>query len=323
LSAIESAWQCDAVPHRILVTGAGGFVGPHLIEALTAAVSDTDIKPASADVTDPDAVADEIRLFAPDACFHLAAISAVPKATSDPVGAWRVNLHGTLHLAEAIRIHAPECALIFASSAETYGLSFRSGLPLNETAALAPATTYGATKAAADLALGALAQAGLRVIRVRPFNHTGRGQSNAFVIADFARQIARIEAGLQPPTLAVGNLEAARDFLDVRDVCAAYVTCFLRLRELPNGAILNIASGHARKIGAVLHSLLQLASVPVEVVSDPARMRPSDIPLAAGNADLAHRLLGWRPLIPWEDTLLSVLDDWRARIAAGVSDVAT
>lgn len=305
--------------HRVLVTGATGFVGPHLIEALRAGIPGAEVKAASADVSHAETVAEEVRAFRPDRCIHLAAVSAIADAKRDPLGAWRVNLHGTLHLADALQAHAPDCTLIFASSAEAYGLSFRSGGALDETTALAPANTYAATKAAADLALGAYAQAGLRVVRLRPFNHTGPGQSDQFVVAAFARQIARIEAGVQPPVLSVGNLDSARDFLDVRDVCAAYVACCRRAADLPGGAIMNVASGTPRRIGDMLSDLLRLSSARVDVVADPARMRPSDIPVAAGDAGLARRLLGWAPAIPWSDTLASVLEDWRRRVAAGGS----
>lgn len=304
---------------RVLVTGASGFVGPHLIAALQAGIRDVQIRAAAADVTDAGAVAGELRGFRPDRCIHLAAVSAVPDARRDPLGAWRVNLHGTLNLADAIRDEAPGCTLIFASSAEAYGASFRLGRALDETAALAPSNTYAATKAAADLALGAAIEEGLRVVRLRPFNHTGPGQSDQFVVPAFARQIALIEAGAQPPTLSVGNLDSARDFLDVADVCAAYVACCVRADELPAGAVLNLASGVARRIGDVLSDLLRLASAEVEVIQDPARMRPSDIPVATGDASLARKLLGWQPTIEWSDTLSSVLDHWRGRVANGAA----
>src|SRR5262249_19286486 len=136
--------------------------------------------------------------------------------------AWEVNLHGTLHLARAILRHVPDCQMLFASSADAYGWSFQSGTALAENAPLAPRNTYAATKAAADLALGSMTEQGLRCVRLRPVNHTGPGQSDQFVVAAFARQIARVATGLQPPLLEVGNLDAWRDFLDVRDVCAAY-----------------------------------------------------------------------------------------------------
>ena len=154
---------------------------------------------------------------------HLAAIPTIAGAVADPAAAWRVNVMGTLDLARAIHQYAPECTLIFAGSAEAYGATARQGVPLKETDPLQPLNEYAATKAAADLALGALAANGLRVIRFRPFNHTGPGQTDEFVVPAFASQIARIEKGAQPPVMMVGNLDAQRDFLDVRDVVDAYV----------------------------------------------------------------------------------------------------
>ena len=171
-----------------------------------------------------------LRSASPDSCIHLAAISTIAAAQQDQDRAWQVNLHGTLSLAHAILRYAPECQLIFASTADAYGASFEPGAKLDEHAPLAPLNTYSATKAAADLALGSMARQGLRVVRLRPFNHTGPGQTAQFVVAAFARQVARIAAGRQPPVLEVGNLEPRRDFLDVRDVCAAYTACVDRPR---------------------------------------------------------------------------------------------
>ncbi len=226
--------------HRILITGASGFVGRHLLTRLAAAFPDAELvacgeRLTTLDVTDGAAVLALVRQAHPRACVHLAAVSAVPAARAEPDLAWRVNLHGTLALARAILEAAPGCLLLFASSADIYGRSFDGGMPANERTAPAPMNTYAATKAAADLALGALAADGLRCVRVRPFNHTGPGQSADFVVPAFARQIARIEAGLQPPRLAVGALDPMRDFLDVRDVCAAYVACLRRAEELRTG----------------------------------------------------------------------------------------
>ncbi len=176
--------------------------------------------------------------------------------------------------------------------------------------------TYGATKAAADLALGAMANEGLRILRARPFNHTGPGQSAAFVVAAFARQIARVAAGLQPPVLQVGALEPMRDFLDVRDVCACYAQCLAqagrgaggdgpehRVRHAaPPGRRAGRDAGHRRgaRGGGV-------GRRPVAPVGHPA---------AVGDAALAHRLLGWAPVIPWRQTLSDMLDDWRQRVRA-------
>ena len=190
---------------RILVTGARGFVGRHLIARLRAEMPDAEAVEAGFDLTDPAAIEDAVRALRPEACVHLAAVAAIPAARQDPQRAWRVNLDGTLALARAVVAHAPGCVLVFASSADAYGDSFRGGRALDETAALAPRNTYAATKAAADLALGAMAaEGGLRVLRLRPFNHTGPGQSSAYVVAAFAEQVARIAAGHQAPVVRVG-----------------------------------------------------------------------------------------------------------------------
>lgn len=300
-------------PRSILVTGAAGFVGQHLTASLGARYPAARLHTARFDVTDPAEAVAAICDAQPQACFHLAAIAAIPEARQHADRAWLVNLHGTLNVARAILAHAPGCRLVYASSADTYGTSFGSGKPLDETAPLAPMNTYGATKAAADLALGAMARDGLDVVRVRPFNHTGPGQSADFVVSAFAEQVARIAAGQQEPVLRVGDLEPQRDFLDVRDVCAAYVACLAP--NVPSGVILNVASGQPRRIRDVLSDLLEIAGVAVEIETDPARLRPSDIPLAIGDAGLAQRLLGWAPLIAWRQTLSGLLEDWRARIA--------
>jgi GDP-4-dehydro-6-deoxy-D-mannose reductase len=313
-------------PRRILVTGANGFVGRHLVPqlraafpaaALTLCAGTPDAEMRLLDVTDTAAVDRLVTETRPDACVHLAAIAAIPAARRDPVLAWRVNLHGTLALATALLRDAAGCVLLFPSSADAYGGSFRAGRALDETAPLAPLNTYAATKAAADLALGALAGEGLRVIRVRPFNHTGPGQSADFVVPAFARQVARIEAGLQAPVLDVGALDPLRDFLDVRDVCAAYVAVLARAEALSPGTILNVASGTPRRIGDVLDALVGLAGIRAGVATGAARLRPTDIPTASGDAAAARAALGWAPSIAWERTLGEVLADWRVRVREG------
>jgi GDP-4-dehydro-6-deoxy-D-mannose reductase len=308
---------------RILVTGADGFVGQHLLAPLRAAFPAAELlatgrQPGpgrrALDLADAATVRALIADWPPTDCIHLAAIAVVPEAARSPERAWQVNLHGTLTLAGAIEQRAPGCRFLFVSSADVYGRAFAAGTPLDEGAVPAPMNVYGATKAAADLAIGAMAGQRLHAIRLRPFNHTGPGQSAAFVVPAFARQIARIEAGLQPPRLAVGALDPARDFLDVRDVCAAYVACLRAASGIAPGTILNIASGIPRRIGAILDALLARAGITAEIVVEAGRLRPAEIPIACGDATRARQMLGWAPRVAWNDTLAAVLADWRRRV---------
>lgn len=293
---------------RILITGASGFVGRHLTAALAGKAA---LITAPFDVRDADACAAAVRVAAPDACIHLAGIASPVQARNEPDLAWQVNLMGTLNLARAVLAEAAACRFVFVSTSEVYGESFRAGTPLDESAVLAPMNTYAATKAAADLAVGAMVHQGLRAIRVRPFNHTGPGQTPAYVVPAFAEQLVRLGA---EGTLKVGDLSAERDFLDVRDMCAAYAACLLADDAvLPPGTILNLASGTPRRIGSVLEDLCRIAGTHPRIETEAARMRPSDIPRACGDSDLARRLLGWSPAIAWEQTLADVLADFRAR----------
>lgn len=316
---------------RILLTGATGFVGPHLLAALRAARPEAHLIAAGArppapgladealplDLADPAGIEACLAAARPDAVIHLAARTAVPDSFDDPALTWRVNVDGSLALARAMLRHAPGALLVFASSAEAYGLGFRTGQPLDETAAFAPANPYAASKAAADLALGEMALRGLRLCRLRPFNHTGPGQSARFVVPAFARQLARIEAGLQPPTIRVGALDRWRDFLDVRDVVGAYLAALDHAATLPAGAALNVGAGESRRIGDILEALVHRIGRPVEVAAEPDRLRPLDIRAARCDAGAAARLLGWRPQVAWEATLDAVLEDWRMRVRRG------
>jgi GDP-4-dehydro-6-deoxy-D-mannose reductase len=306
-----------------LVTGAGGFVGRHLTPALQAAfpaakVIGTSQDPDASetlDISDREQVRECVTRLQPDICIHLAGISAIGHARANPRRAWEVNLHGTLNIADAILAAAPHCRLIFISSAECYGGSFKPGLPLAETAPLAPMNLYAATKAATELALGAMASEGLRLLRLRPFNHTGPGQTEDFVAPAFAGQIARIEAGLAPPEISVGALDPERDFLDIRDVCGAYVASVIKIDEFANNHIINIASGKAVKIGFILDTLLARAKCKISIRQDPSRMRPVEISRAIGDAGLAAEILNWRPQFKLEETLDTVLNFARARTA--------
>jgi GDP-4-dehydro-6-deoxy-D-mannose reductase len=261
----------------------------------------------------------------PDALVHLAAQSFVPSSFTDPDLTWRINVDGTRTLAAAVMRLTPEALVLFASSAEAYGLTFQRGVPLDEDAAFAPANPYAASKAAGDIALGEMGLRGLKVLRLRLFNHTGAGQSDTFVVSAFAHQIARIEAGLQEPVVRVGALERWRDFLDVRDVCTAYTAALRHGSGIAPATAINVASSSPKKIGDILQAMVDRSAAAIEIKEDAARLRPTDVISTAGNSGRARRLLGWSPMISWDDTITWVLDDWRARVKAELSakDAAT
>jgi GDP-4-dehydro-6-deoxy-D-mannose reductase len=315
-------------PMRVLITGASGFVGQHLVQKLNDALpadahliladrsagSDADrpnCKSIHLDITDAAEVTRVLQDERPTHIVHLAAIAAVTAANRDVRLAWNVNFSGTQNIALGIAEVLPECRLLYCSSAEVYGASFKSNEALDETALLQPVNPYGAAKAAADIMLGQMALSGLRVLRLRPFNHTGPGQNTQFVIPAFAAQIAKIERGEQEPVIRVGDLRSRRDFLDVGDVVAAYAEALLCFDTLANGAAINIASGEARTIQEALDILVTLSRVKIDVAIDPALLRPNDTPIVLGNADRAHYWLGWAPTRTWDATLESVLNYWR------------
>lgn len=302
--------------HRILVTGAGGFVGRMLMAAAATHDRADDIVLAgpggdTLDIRDGKAVAGAIAAFRPTALIHLAAIASPRQASDNPGEAWAVNLMGTFNLADAVLKHAPEARFVFAGSSEAYGLGFLrgQGRPIGEDTPFEPGSPYGATKAAADIMLGQMERQGLQAVRFRPFNHTGPGQTAAYVVSAFARQIARIERGWQEPVMRVGNLSAKRDFLDVRDVVQAYLTAALG----GNSAIgaFNVSTGKPVGIGAMLETLRGFSSQSIAVETDPALLRPSEIEIASGDPSRIRAAFGWEAHIPLEQTLLDVLDHWR------------
>jgi GDP-4-dehydro-6-deoxy-D-mannose reductase len=318
----------------ILVTGASGFVGRTLLPTLRRSFPNVRLVgttlsdavqsgPAEGrpdamvtlDLLDRAAIGLLIREVEPDAIVHLAAASAVAASHDDPDGTWAINVDGTRHLAEAILSEAPQAIMLHASSAEVYGLSFKAANALDETAPMQPANPYAASKAASDIAIGEMALRGLRAIRFRPLNHIGPGQTPRFAVPAFARQIARIERGLQAPVLRTGALDRERDFLDVQDVCAAYAAALRQAETLPPAPVFNLASGKLRSLQDVLTELLAQAGVEARIDEAGVAPRPNDLLRTACSAETARRVLGWSPAIAWTQTLDDIIADWRDQAA--------
>ena len=312
---------------KILITGATGFVGRVFCSLLPRdkfelleggrITSDCSQSPSAlVDITQAGAVAAQVAAFKPDIVLHLAAQSHVPTSFSEPVTTWQTNVLGTVNYLAALQQHAPNAFFLFVSSSEVYGHAFKSGMALTEESRCQPMNPYAASKLAAELACQQFFAQGLRGVIARPFNHIGLGQRSDFVSAAFAEQIAKIELGLQPAVMQVGNLAAYRDFLDVRDVCAAYLAIIqAALQGQTLAPVLNIASGQAVSIEQLLQHLISHTQAPIEVTLDPKRLRPSDIPYAVGDASLLSQQTQWQPQWALSDTLLAVLNDWRQRVS--------
>ena len=307
---------------RALVTGGNGFVGGYLVAELRHRGIDTFVAghtldgldvDAPLDLSDTDNVRGVVELARPDVVFHLAAQAFVPEATAHPMATYDTNVLGTARLVDALRA-SPETLrtkLVFISSGEVYGAHAPSKLPLRETSLVRPATPYAASKAAGEaIVLASVQTYGLQAVVTRAFNHIGPGQSDRFVVARFAKRLAEIAAGGDPLFL-VGNLEAQRDFLDVRDVAHAYAD--LALHGVA-GEIYNVCSGTPTKIADILRTLVTIARVGVEIREDPKLMRAADTVLAYGDASKLRAATGWAPTLPLARSLRDTYDAARGAI---------
>ena len=296
---------------RVLITGAAGFVGHHLTtHAVTEGAEVIGPSREELDLLDADATRGAVAEAQPDAVFHLAALASVADSWRAPAETLDNNMRATLNLLEAVRSAASDAVVLAAGSGEVYGPVAPELLPVTEDAPLRPQNPYAVSKAAAELLGGFYADAhGLRVIRTRAFNHAGPGQSDDYVVAAFARQIAEAErAGNSELLLETGNLEPRRDFTDVRDVVRAY---WLAVAGGHSGTF-NVCSGVSASVADILARLAALTELRVEQRTDPSRLRKHEVMDIRGSHQRLTAATGWRPEIELDRTLADTLDWWRS-----------
>jgi len=315
---------------RVLITGITGFVGSHLAEFLLAQKdvevfgtvrwrSKTDnidhlksrIHLFECDLRDASSVRQVIAEVSPDRMFHLAGQSFVPMSWKAPSETMTTNAVGQINLFEAIRECKLSTRIQIACSSEEYGMVHENELPLVETSPLRPLSPYAVSKVAQDLLGYQYARSyKMFIVRTRAFNHTGPRRGEVFATSNFSKQIALIEAGLQEPVIQVGNLDARRDFTDVRDIIRGY---WLALEKGEPGEVYNLCSGRVISIRDMLNLLLSKTSKRIEIKTDPARLRPSDVMVLLGDCSKFRNKTGWQPVIPLEQTLEDLLNYWRDR----------
>jgi len=316
---------------RVLITGITGFVGSHLAE-FALARGDVEvfgtvrwrsrmeniehildrIHLVDCDLRDAAAVRNTLNEVRPDYIFHLAAQSYVPISWKAPEETLTTNIISELHLLEAMRELGLDARIQVAGSSEEYGLVHEEEAPITEENPLRPLSPYAVSKVAQDLLAYQYNRSyGLYTVRTRAFNHTGPRRGHVFVTSDWSRQIALIEKGKKEPVIEVGNLEARRDFSDVRDIVRAY---WLALEKGEPGEVYNIGSGKAITIRELLDMLLSMTDAEIKVRQDPERMRPSDVMLLVTDYSKFNRATGWEPQIPFEKTARDLLDYWRERV---------
>jgi len=318
----------------VLITGITGFAGSHLADYVLAEHPEVEvwgtyrwrsrreniehiedrIRLVECDLDDAVAVHKALDKARPDAVFHLAAQSFVPTSWTAPGATLHSNVAGQVNLYEAVRELGLDPTFQIACSSEEYGLVLPDETPISEANPLRPLSPYAVSKVAQDfLAYQYFQSYGIKSVRTRGFNHEGPRRGEVFVMSNFAKQIAAIEVGLHDPVLRVGNLDSIRDFTDVRDMVRAY---WLAVTKATPGEVYNIATGEGITIRAMLQKLVDRARVEVQVETDPARLRPSDVEVLIGDSSKFRAETGWEPRVPLEQTLADTLDYWRARFAA-------
>jgi len=317
---------------HVLITGITGFAGSHLADYILQSHPGVEvhglvrwrsrlenilhlkdkIKLHEADLKDGVSLKKCLEEVKPDRIFHLAAQSFVPTSWRCPSETFTINAVGQINLFEAVLSLKLSPKIQVAGSSEEYGLALPEEMPMKETNLLRPLSPYAVSKVAQDLlAYQYFKSYGLKTVRTRGFNHTGPRRGEVFICSSFAKQIAEIEKKKRKPVIYAGNLEAKRDFTDVRDIVRAY---WLSLEKGKEGEVYNIGSGKAYSMKEVLDILLSLASINIKIDIDPARLRPSDVPILVSDCTKFTQLTGWKPIIPFKQSLQDLLDYWRERI---------
>jgi GDP-4-dehydro-6-deoxy-D-mannose reductase len=318
---------------RALITGITGFAGSHLAEYILAEHPDVEvfgtfrwrsrmdnvehfdrkIKLLETDLRDFSSMHRALEISRPDYVFHLAAQSFVPSSWTAPTETLVTNITGQTNLFEAVRSLGLDPVVQIACSSEQYGLVLPDEVPIKETNPLRPLSPYAVSKVAQDyLGYQYFQSYGLKVVRTRGFNHTGPRRGQVFVTSNFCSQVAAIELGRQEPVIRVGNIEAIRDFTDVRDMVRAY---WLAVTKARPGEVYNIASGRGIRIRDMLDLVLSFSTAEVKIEVDPARLRPSDVEILIGDSSKFRADTGWEPRIPFEQTVRDLLDYWREKLS--------
>lgn len=320
---------------RVLITGISGFAGSHLADLLLAqrdptcelvGVSQHDgenepgdprISFIAGDLNDPQFTSELLAQVSPDRIYHLAAQAFVPASWQDPWATLANNIRSQTNLLHAAAQQKSGARILIVGSNEEYGRVTPADLPIDEDTPLRPDSPYGVSKITQDfMGLQYFLSHQLHIVRVRPFNHIGPRQNERFVASNFAKQVAEMEYGVRPPEMRVGNLDARRDFTDVRDMVRGYL---LALERGQAGEVYNIGSGKPRAVHELVETYRQLARVPFDIEYDAGRMRPSDTPVSYCDASRFNRATGWEPQISFEQTLDDILEDWRTRLGTTVS----
>lgn len=318
---------------RVLVTGITGFVGSHLADYILKHHPDVELfgiyrwrsrteniehvlnrfTNMECDLRDAASVRAVIEDIRPDRIFHLAAQSFVPSSWRAPSESLETNILGQVNIFEAVRNLGLDPWIQIACSSEEYGMVYENEVPIRETNPLRPLSPYAVSKVGQDyLGYQYFMSYGLKIVRTRGFNHTGPRRGDVFVCSDFAKQIVEIEKGQREPVMYVGNLEAKRDFTDVRDMVRAY---WVSLDGgCKPGDAYNICSGRCWTIQEVLDKLLALSDTTIRIEQDIRRLRPSDVPILLGDNSKFNKATGWTPKIDFNQTLRDILEYWRQRI---------